>query len=809
MSQHEKHLVALVLNNRAACLKAAEITSGSEFADSRYGRIFDKCVRMYNDGLPVDMLAVSDALKVDGHDETNALIEVTSPDVEAFRTDLLEARAKAVREAYIRRAIQGGLTEIVMLASDPSQKITDIRSRAESVIFGLRRHGSLEGVVDMGEAVARVLGRVEAAQRLAQEGKHLGVPSGFRKLDAITLGWQKTDFIIIAARPSVGKSAFMGEVIMNGGVPTLVFSLEMSALQLAERIVLPEAGVDRYQAMRGRTSDADWANLATAAGRVGSMPIFVDERGGLTIDEIRSVARLMHAKHNIGLVAVDYVQLAAADVGNRNREQEMAAVSRGLKNMAKELDIPVIGLAQLNRIEATQRPDLSNLRECLPVDEWVDTPTGPVMIGSRPKQVACYVNGIGAEPSSCTYIEKRYNKVKTIKTDVGEIRATPRHLIMTGLGWKQARKIVPGDIVAVPNRLPVKNGPSVERPYLLGMLLGNGGLSGTPALCFRKECQGRVEEELRGLDVSITYRKAQKSDNIYDTYISRDAGTGQENDIMAWIRSLGLEGSTCYDKFIPESYMVAPERDRISLLQGLWDSDGTVTHGTAKYATVSEVMARQVKWLLHSVGILSSVNYYSDIWEVRVLNRCNREMRRICTTPGRYGKLSMPSSRYIDPCPQLLMSMIDHLGKAASRIQKREDGGYKEFAKWAVIDSMKLHPLADLMATPYYSMEGVSWIKVSAVEDGSKEVRVCDLNVPIFHNFFASGVMVHNSGSFEQDADVVCFIWREPDLLNGNKSPIINVGIDKHRNGALGSLKLTYMPGSARLKEYAEVYDGF
>lgn len=372
MRETELSLIALCLDNSTACLVHAEDVRGDMFSDDGLGLAWSIIRKGHASGEPLDTIALHDALTKEGRQDATKIVGDIAA-CNAWELHLVPQRAAAIMDRWARESISKGLTEVVMMTADKTKTIREIRTCAEEAVFALRSHDHAAPTISMERAVNEVLERVEAAQRLAEEGKTLGVPSGFDDIDRVTLGWQPTDFIVVAARPSVGKSAFAGELIMNAGCPALVFSLEMSAMQLAERIVLPEAGIDKYRALTGRMSDEDWQNLASVAGKVGSLPIFIDERGGLDIEEVRSVARRHVSKHGVGIIVVDYLQLATAMVGkNGNREQQISSISRGMKNMAKELNVPVIALSQLNRIHYTERPDLSNLRESGAIEQDAD-----------------------------------------------------------------------------------------------------------------------------------------------------------------------------------------------------------------------------------------------------------------------------------------------------------------------------------------------------------------------------------------------------------------------------------------------------
>src|SRR5690606_21402547 len=265
---------------------------------------------------------------------------------------------------------------------DPSTDAFDLLDRAERDIFQISESQLRKGSRSMSEVVMETFKQLEALSH--RDGGITGVPSGFHALDDMTGGWQKSDLIIIAARPSMGKTAFSLAVSMNAathpqyGVPIAIFSLEMSANQLAQRMLTSEARIDAQKARTGRLTDDDWPKLARAAGKLSNAPIFVDDTPGLGILELRAKCRRLKAEHDIGMVIVDYLQLmhGTAQGKNANREQEIAQISRSLKALAKELDVPVIALAQLSRAVETRggdkRPQLSDLRESGSIEQDAD-----------------------------------------------------------------------------------------------------------------------------------------------------------------------------------------------------------------------------------------------------------------------------------------------------------------------------------------------------------------------------------------------------------------------------------------------------
>ena len=293
----------------------------------------------------------------------------------------VEYHARIIAEKSLLRKIITTMTGVVGQAFDPTTDAFDLLDNAEREIFQISESQLRKGAVDMNSVVHQTMQHLESIH--GREGGITGVPSGFTALDAMTGGWQKSDMVIVAARPSMGKTAFSLALTRNAAlhpekpVGVAYFSLEMSAQQLAQRLLTSEARVDAQRARTGRLHDDDWPKLARAAGRLSAANIFIDDTAGLGILELRAKCRRLKAEHDIGLVIVDYLQLmhgTAQTAGNR--EQEIAQISRSLKGLAKELDVPVIALAQLSRAVETRggdkRPQLSDLRESGSIEQDAD-----------------------------------------------------------------------------------------------------------------------------------------------------------------------------------------------------------------------------------------------------------------------------------------------------------------------------------------------------------------------------------------------------------------------------------------------------
>ena len=378
----EQSVLGAMLIEREAIPKAIEILPADAFYDGRHQRVYGAMQALFERGNPVDLVTLSEELKRRGDYEPIGgyyLSELTTHVASAAN---VEYHARIIAEKSLLRKLISTMTGVVGMAYDPTVDAFDLLDNAEREIFQISESQLRKGAVAIGHIVKETFEQLHSLHGRA--GGVTGVPSGFSQLDRLTGGWQPSDLVIIAARPSMGKTGLSLAMMRNAAlhhekaVPVAYFSLEMSATQLAQRLLTSEARVDAQAARTGRLHDDDWQPLARAAGRLAEAPIFIDDTPGLGILELRAKCRRLKAEHNVGLIVVDYLQLMHGTTSGRNanREQEIAQISRSLKGLAKELNVPVIALSQLSRAVETRggdkRPQLSDLRESGSIEQDAD-----------------------------------------------------------------------------------------------------------------------------------------------------------------------------------------------------------------------------------------------------------------------------------------------------------------------------------------------------------------------------------------------------------------------------------------------------
>ena len=364
----EKCVLGAILINNQAFNQAAEVIDAEDFFRDAHRRIFEKMVGLTDRSQPVDLITLKDELVKSGD-----LEEVGGPAYISALTDgvprsaNVEYYAKIVKEkSTLRRLIQSA-TDVLARAYDAEEDADVLLDEAERSIFQIAEHRLRSGFVRVGDLVDSGYQLIEQLQQ--HRGLVTGVPSGFVDLDEMTSGFQKSDLVIIAARPSMGKTSFVLNMAVHSGIEAGktvgIFSLEMSKEQLFLRMLTGEARVDAHRFRGGFLGEQDYARLVGAFGRLHDAKVFIDDTPGVGILEMRAKARRLKLEHGLDMLVIDYLQLMQGRGRFDNRQQELASISRSLKILAKELEVPILALSQLSRAPETRgdhRPQLSDLR---------------------------------------------------------------------------------------------------------------------------------------------------------------------------------------------------------------------------------------------------------------------------------------------------------------------------------------------------------------------------------------------------------------------------------------------------------------
>ena len=383
----EQAVIGAMLIDRGAVGRAIEILDEGCFYHNPHARIFSAILSLYDKSEGVDQLTVSEELKKRGElEDAGGLVYLATLASEVATAANVEHHARIVLDRGLSRSLIEASALISDRAFEGRTDVYELLDWAEQRIFSLSERKLTSGF----ESIEAVLhGTIEQIERAHNRVSAVsGVDTGFSDLNDLTSGLQAGDLIILAARPSVGKTALALSIARNAAVETgtgvAFFSLEMSKQQVAQRLLCLETRVDLHKLRTGRLRDDDWLRLTRQVGRLAQAPIYIDDTPGITILETRAKARRLQREHGVGLIVIDYLQLMSSHVSVNSREQEVAQISRGLKGLAKELDIPVLALSQLSRAPEARtggRPQLSDLRESGSLEQDADV----VMFIYRPE----------------------------------------------------------------------------------------------------------------------------------------------------------------------------------------------------------------------------------------------------------------------------------------------------------------------------------------------------------------------------------------------------------------------------------------
>lgn len=382
-------LGGMLIDTEAAARVLDFLDEGMLYAE-KHRRLFRTMVRMFQRGVPIDPPSVADELRKQGELEAVGGLDYLAELLDAVPTAAnIEWHARAVREAALMRRLIDVSGQAIRDAYEPGERsVAEIMDAAASRLYSLANDSISGGPQRMKKTLT---GTFEVIERLqAAKGKITGIPTGFPDLDEMTGGYQPGDLVILAARPSMGKTSLMNACAMSAAIEAgrgvVMYSLEMTRDQITQRMLCMDALIDLSRMLRGKLSDEDFVRLAQVAGPLNSAPLWIDDASTMTVLEVRARTRKLKAEgHDIGLVCVDYIQLMRGE--GENRTQEVSSISRGLKAMAKELEVTVLALSQLSRANeqrSDKRPVLSDLRESGSLEQDADM----VMFLYRPEYYA-------------------------------------------------------------------------------------------------------------------------------------------------------------------------------------------------------------------------------------------------------------------------------------------------------------------------------------------------------------------------------------------------------------------------------------
>lgn len=374
----ENAVIASMFFNADAIFKAQEFITEADFYKKENALLFQAMVALNEEGSQIDLVTLIEKLrKNDTLEKVGGIARVTHVANAISEARNVSHYAKIIQEKSVLRRVIATNKSIISRCYDDTEPVETILEDAEKAVLSISKDRERGGLIPVSKTIGEVIEKIELIAR--QEDALTGVASGFADLDAITNGWQSSDFIIVAARPAMGKTAFCLNMAANAaiehGKKVAIFSLEMSHEQLVQRLISAQAEVSQDVLRSGNVPPEAWSGLLHELGPLSSAPLYIDDTAGISIRELRAKANRMQAEHGVDLIIIDYLQLMSGGANSENRQQEVSQISRSLKALARDLNVPVIALSQLSRSVEQQkdkRPQLSHLRESGSLEQDAD-----------------------------------------------------------------------------------------------------------------------------------------------------------------------------------------------------------------------------------------------------------------------------------------------------------------------------------------------------------------------------------------------------------------------------------------------------
>ena len=843
----EQALLGSIMLNPGVMHEVADGISDDMFYAEKHRIIYRAMFSLFGKSEPIDLVTLSGVLKnknrLDNIGGSSYLTELVNVVPSASNA---EYYAEIVRRKYVMRCLIEASEHISNLGFNEAEDNIDfLLDKAEKHVFEVTNKSASgkNKFIGIKSTLNEAWERLDKLHNNKEEGMR-GVPTGFSDLDHKLAGLQKSDLIILAARPSMGKTSLALDIARNAaldhGKSVGIFSLEMSSQQLVDRMLAAVSKVDSWKLRTGKLStDEEFGLIQDAMGRLSAAPIYIDDDSSNNIIRMRTVARRLKRENSLDLIIIDYLQLMVPATTSDSIVQQVTEISRNLKGLARELDVPVLALSQLSRAVESRggEPRLSDLRDsgCLTGDTLIPlADTGrrvPVseLVGKKNVPVFALDKNYQIRRTTAAKVFPSGKKMTyELKTRSGKkIKASANHPFLTMDGWKRLDELKIDTVIATPRQLSPSSSSdalSDQELILLAHLIGDGCTVPRQPIHYTSNDPRNltaVETAAKKLFAINARRVAQK--DWWHSYLPSPyrLARGKSHPITNWLRSLGLDLYRSYEKHLPEALFGASESSITLFLHHLWATDGCVAHKHLKgrkdaaaiyYATTSEQLAHDVAQLLLRLHIHSTIKkvpqgnhrpgYQVHIQgaktQLRFLKQVGCFGSRGNIIPQLIENLSAISANtntdvippsvwpnHITPARQAAgvttREFASALGVAHNGTAITRSGVSRErLAQIAeVLSDQHLHTLAQ---------SDVYWDAIVSIAELGEE-HVYDMEVPTLHNFVANDIIVHNS--IEQDADVVLFIHREKnrdeDVDTSGK-----VIIAKHRNGPTGEIAMAF-----------------
>ena len=849
----EQSVLGGLMLDSAAWDQIADRVVAEDFYRNDHRLIFEAAAVLIERSQPCDAVTLS------GHLESLGLLEQVGGlsylgglARDTPTTANIRAYADIVRERSVLRQLITAGNQIVGSALDPEgREAREIVDEAERAVFEIAERGSRGkvGFRTVKSILPDVVNRIDELYH--SDGSMTGIPTGFKKLDEMTSGLQPGDLIIIAGRPSMGKSTLAVNIAENAALGSnksaAIFSMEMSAESLTLRMISSLGRINQSNLRSGRLEEQDWPRIDSAMTQLSNAKIFIDETPGLTPTEIRARSRRLKRERGLDLIVVDYLQLMQVAGTKENRATEISEISRSLKALAKELKVPVIALSQLNRgVEqrVEKKPVMSDLRECVTGETPVMLADGrrvPIreLVGQTPEVWAMSEDQKIIKAQSDLVWSKGVRQVFRVALASGRsLRATSNHRVFTGDGWKVVGELEIGSRVAIGRQFPKVANPVVwsdEQICLLGHLAGDGSYLKNQPLRYTtaSEENSKLVTEC-AIALGSTVKRYAGRGNWHQLLISGNGNRWHAAGVGAWLKNLGIHGQRSHQKHLPPAVFQFSDAQIGLLLRHLWATDGCIHVRAApqrgpsaiNFSTCSERLAQEVAALLLRLGIVARTYQVRQrigrgVYCVAVSS--SEQQALFLQRVGAFGPREAParlladrisatrSNPNVDTLPQQLfaevaatMSAQGISSRQMASMRRTRYGGSSHF-KFSP-SRTTLNSYANLLNSDSLRICANShlfWDRVVAVGlEGEEEVF--DMTVPGPASWLADGIVSHNSGAIEQDSDLILLIYREEVYdVNTTRKGIADIIIAKQRNGPTGDVQLTFLGQYTKFENYA------
>jgi replicative DNA helicase len=848
----EQSVLGGLMLDAAAWDQVADRVVAEDFYRNDHRLIFEAVAVLIERSQPCDAVTLSGHLESQGLlDQVGGLSYLGSLARDTPTTANIRAYADIVRERSVLRQLITAGNIIVGSALEPEgREAREIVDEAERAVFEIAERGSRGkiGFRTVKSILPDVVNRIDELYH--SDGRLTGVSTGFKKLDEMTSGLQPGDLIIIAGRPSMGKTALAVNIAENAALGSnksaAIFSMEMSAESLTLRMISSLGRINQSNLRSGRLEEQDWPRIDSAMTQLGNAKIFIDETPALTPTEIRARARRLKRERGLDLIVVDYLQLMQVAGTKENRATEISEISRSLKALAKELKVPVIALSQLNRgVEqrVEKKPVMSDLRECVTGETLVCLADGrrvPIreLVGQTPEVWAMSEDQKIIKAQSDLVWSKGVRQVFRVSLASGRsLRATSNHRVFTGDGWKTVGELGIGSRVAIGRHFPTLANPVVwtdAQIALLGHLVGDGSYLKNQPLRYTTASGANsklVTECAIALGSTVT-RHAGRG-NWHQLVIAGNGNRWHHTGVNSWLRGLDIYDQRSHQKYLPPAVFQLSDAQIGLLLKHLWAADGSIHVRPAGrrgapsvyFCSCSEQLVRDVAALLLRLGIVGRIGQvrqsnYRPVWTVFVSG--SEQQALFLARVGAFGPREAPARALaaklavtrakpnVDTLPQELYVHLK-ASMSAQGLTRRDVGSMRGSAfssnKFLYAPSRATFnsyvDLFDNDALRVWSDSHLFWDRVVAVGlEGEEEVF--DITVPGPASWLADGIVSHNSGAIEQDSDLILLIYREEVYdANTTRKGIADIIIAKQRNGPTGDVQLTFLGQYTKFENYA------